>query len=147
MTALKQRLAELDEERAKCQALIRKDMAKKTIKCEACGKMHKIKDLVGVQTYWYTSPHGCTGGDYWNTGEFRFVCPETNILNRLLFGSSSRLDWRERGGFKDPAVIFRNKYKDLFKEIVEDHGEDERPWVNNYYVDKHLEKFDIEEPK
>lgn len=50
---------------------------------EGCGAIHKIKDIVYIQSFWYTSPHGCSGGDYWNYGEGRFRCPSCGVKNRL----------------------------------------------------------------
>jgi hypothetical protein len=56
MSTTKQRLAELDAERAQLATQLDQERAQKTIHCEACGKMHRIKDLVGIQTYWYVRP-------------------------------------------------------------------------------------------
>ena len=60
----------------KCETL-RKD--------EGCGKYTPIGDLIYIQTYWYTPPYGCTGGDYWNMGEGRFQCPHCGAENRLIY--------------------------------------------------------------
>jgi len=67
---------------------------------DGCGQGHKIKDLVYIQTYWYTPPRGCTGGDYWNMGEGRFTCPTCGCINRLY----NRPDIEEK--------------KPMFKEVV-----------------------------
>lgn len=50
---------------------------------KGCGAHLEIKDLTYIQTHWYTAPHGCTGGDYWNAGEGQFVCPKCDHRNRL----------------------------------------------------------------
>ena len=50
---------------------------------KGCGTLHAIKDLTYIQTHWYTSPHGCSGGDYWNRGEGQFICPSCGHRNRL----------------------------------------------------------------
>lgn len=50
---------------------------------KGCGGLHAIKDLTYIQTHWYTSPHGCSGGDYWNQGEGQFNCPGCGHRNRL----------------------------------------------------------------
>lgn len=52
------------------------------VQCQICKKLHQISSLVYIQTYWYVSPHGCTGGDYWRQGEGRFKC-DCGHLNRL----------------------------------------------------------------
>lgn len=49
----------------------------------ACGRALEIGTLVYIQTLWYTQPHGCTDGDYWNLGEGQFVCPHCGHVNRL----------------------------------------------------------------
>lgn len=50
---------------------------------KGCGALHAIKDLTYIQTHWYTRPHGCSGGDYWNQGEGQFICPSCGHRNRL----------------------------------------------------------------
>ena len=70
---------------------------------DGCGTLLLVKELVYIQTYWYTQPYGCTGGDYWNLGEGQFVCPKCSILNRL---------------YERPEVV---KLKSFFKEIKKTH--------------------------
>ena len=62
-----------------------------TIRCSACGKLSPVKNCTYIQTYWYTLPHGCTGGDYWNLGEGQFLCPNCETRNRLIFKSSESI--------------------------------------------------------
>ena len=50
---------------------------------KGCKAWHAIKDLVYIQTHWYTEPHGCTGGDYWSEGEGQWICPACGHRNRL----------------------------------------------------------------
>lgn len=50
---------------------------------KGCGAYTSIKDLVYIQTHWYTPPYGCTGGDYWSQGEGKWICPECQHVNRL----------------------------------------------------------------
>ena len=54
-----------------------------TFRRDGCGATLPITDLEYIQTHWYTSPFGCSKGDYWNEGEGQFVCPECGKLNRL----------------------------------------------------------------
>jgi len=50
---------------------------------DGCGKKLAISRLTYIQTHWYVAPYSCTGGDYWNSGEGQFFCPECKKLNRL----------------------------------------------------------------
>lgn len=50
---------------------------------QGCGAWTPVSRLVYIQTHWYTHPHGCTGGDYWNQGEGQWVCPKCGHRNRL----------------------------------------------------------------
>lgn len=53
------------------------------IRCCCCAKAEPISTQVYIQTHWYTSPHGCTGGDYWNQGEAQWQCPNCWFVNRF----------------------------------------------------------------
>lgn len=53
------------------------------IRCGKCKESFPIATQVFVQTHWYTSPHGCTGGDYWNVGEANWTCPACRTQNRF----------------------------------------------------------------
>lgn len=70
---------------------------------KGCGALHPIGELTYIQTHWYVSPHGCTGGDYWNEGEGAFVCPSCGHRNRL---------------YVSPAVT---AMKRQFKSVVKEH--------------------------
>ena len=64
-------------------------LGKKFVTCtnncygKGCGKRTQIRNLIYIQTHWYTAPHGCNGGDYWNAGEGQFDCPKCGHRNRL----------------------------------------------------------------
>lgn len=74
---------------AKIQTKITKHKKNTLVQCVnncqglGCGMRHKIKDLEYIQTHWYESPHGCTGGDTWHSGEGNFICPHCEHRNRL----------------------------------------------------------------
>lgn len=51
---------------------------------EGCGRSSKLSSVILVQTYWYTHPHGCTGGDYWNSGERNLICPKCHVRHRMI---------------------------------------------------------------
>lgn len=139
-------LEELEVKKRKILKKIEKRNQQKTIKCAACDKLHSIGSLDAIQMHWYTEPYGCTGGDYWNTGELRFVCPLTNIVNRLLFNNYD-VPWENRHEYEyDAEEQFRNNYKYLFKSVKDTYRDKEnRKTVNNYYVDKHRKKFGLVE--
>lgn len=117
---------------------------KTKFKC-GCGKQHMLKDCIGIQTHWYTRPHGCIGGDYWNRGEFQIVCPKTDHKNRIMFD-----DWdvpyedREKYEY-DTEAQFISEYRNYFKEIIEDYDEDTRSSWNNYHFCKHRKKYGLVE--
>lgn len=50
---------------------------------KGCGELHPISTLEYIQTHWYVSPHGCTGGDYWKESEGQWICPSCGHRNRL----------------------------------------------------------------
>jgi hypothetical protein len=90
-------LSEINKKRAELKTKLdelEKEAAKKTSKfaviCESnnygngCGYGFYIQDLEYVQTHWYESPHGCTGGDNWHKGEGQFICPKCGHRNRLI---------------------------------------------------------------
>lgn len=74
--AIEEKLAAADKRVAVAQA-------NRSAQCEHCKKRTRIRRLIFIQTYWYTPPHGCTGGDYWNAGEGQWICPRCRHLNRM----------------------------------------------------------------
>lgn len=69
---------------------IKEEQSKTLVKCthnffwgEGCGKSIQIGKLTYIQTHWYESPYGCTGGDEWHEGEGQFICPRCGRRNRL----------------------------------------------------------------
>lgn len=70
---------------------------------DGCGKKTEVRKLVYIQTHWYESPWGCTGGDDWHRGEGNFDCPKCGHRNRLY----NRQELEE--------------LKYLFKSIVEEY--------------------------
>lgn len=72
---------------------------------KGCGAWSKINTLTYIQTHWYTAPHGCTGGDYWNQGEGQWICPECQHLNRLY--NSPEIE-----NLKPHFKCVENKHKD-----------------------------------
>lgn len=143
-TALDRRLEVIREEEAKVLSRIDKRNKKRTIPCKACDTPHEIRDLTLIQTHFYVPPSGCTEGAYWLPGEIQFVCPQTDITNRMLFDNND-VPWDKRREYENnPQEQFKRIYGHLFKEIVEVH--DDRPiraHVNNFYVDEHREEFGL----
>jgi len=146
MPSLEAQLKEVRQEESQILENIDKRNKKRRIQCGGCSNSHEIGNLTAIQTHWYTSPRGCTEGDYWNEGELQFVCPETGIINRLLFDNSD-VPWEERRIYEnDPEQQFKRNYKKRFKEVVDSYDE-KTPgkWVNNHYVDENRRKFGLVE--
>lgn len=112
---------------------VREHRALKTIRCRACANYHAIKDMRLIVTHWYVSPYGCSGGDYWDEGEWHAVCPTTETRNRLLF--NDRYEDRKTIG-KGAEVTFKHIYRGLFKESQNEYKDGPPSHsVNNYDVD------------
>jgi len=110
-----------------------------------CGKYHAIKTLDLIVTHWYVRPHGCSGGDYWNEGEWNFICPE-GVNNRLLFNDYD-VDYTKRDDHKVAAEpAFKRLYRGLFKSSTDEHKEHSgRPNNINNYVDDNRKRFELPE--
>lgn len=136
------RISEINKEVEELNIKLSKIRSNKSFRC-GCGKMHKIKDCSVIQAHEYVSPHGCSGGDYWREIEIQVICPETDNKNRFLFNNHD-VDWDKRGYYDyNPQMQFKRIYLKLFKEIINDFGEDNRCYWNNSYVDTNREKFGI----
>jgi hypothetical protein len=112
---IEKNVARVKEELEYWTKLLDESKARTRVKCESncygagCGKTSMIKDLVYIQTHWYVTPYGCTGGDYWRSGEGQFDCPKCGHRNRLY----------------DRKAI--EKLSFLFAEIVDSHDDDGKP--------------------
>lgn len=115
--------------------------------CARCKTEHKIADLTAVQTYWYTSPYGCTEGDYWTAGELQVLCPDCGAYNRLLFDNYD-VPWEKRKEYShNPEAQFRQSYKPLFQSVDDLYGDQSEPTVNNYFVDVNRVMFGLVEKR
>lgn len=148
MVDLENQLAELHQQEKQILAEIDARNENREIKCGGCKDFHKIGNLTAIQTHWYTPPHGCTGGDYWNEGELQFICPETGIINRLLFNNHD-VPWEERRNYaNNPEEQFKRNYKRLFQEVKDSYDKTTPgEWVNNFYIDQDRKKFRIVEKR
>jgi len=45
-----------------------------SIKCLACGKVHKATNIELLDLEYYVQPRGCTDGDYWEHKEYFILC-------------------------------------------------------------------------
>ena len=72
-------------EKLKAAAQAKLDAVQDTAKiaCCKCKQRYLISTQEYIQTHWYTSPHGCTGGDYWNSGEGQWICPGCSFKHRF----------------------------------------------------------------
>jgi hypothetical protein len=76
-------LKRLDREKDLIYEELEATRANKMVLCHNCKKRTKISKITYIQTRWYTPPHGCMGGDYWQDGEGQFDCPKCGWNNRL----------------------------------------------------------------
>jgi hypothetical protein len=142
MTPTENRIKILQEQLEVEKQNLKEERANKEFVC-GCGKYHKIKDCVVIQTHWYTAPSGCSDGDYWNSGELQIVCPDTDFKNRILF-KNFNIPWEKRNLFDyDASAQFSRIYKYLFKAVVDDYDKDRRKAWNNYWVDNNHEYYGI----
>ena len=124
---------------ASARTSLREKRSRRRIMC-SCGKHHAIGRLDLLVTHWYTGPHGCTGGDYWNEGEWQFICPVTGVRNRLLFNDYD-LDWKDHSRTE---TCFKQIYRGLFKSSKDTYRDDNKgPWQNNYYIDRNRLRFEL----
>ena len=107
----------------------------------ACGKLHAIRNLDLIVTHWYTDPHGCTEGDYWNEGNWHFVGP-CGQRNRLYFNDSDR-PWNDHGT-TGAEYAFKATYgRRIWKSVTEEHEHNRPSAPNNSYVDQHRKRFEL----
>jgi hypothetical protein len=84
-----QTLEELQKDQTKAQAVVNdiksqiEDRLRMTVVLCSCGHGAAIGSLTYIQTHWYESPHGCTGGDMWHQDEGQYDCPSCGCRNRL----------------------------------------------------------------
>lgn len=144
MPTIQQKIKALDAEKVKLIAALDQQRGRKKFQCGCCHAMHAIKDCDVIQTHWYTSPSGCTGGDYWNDGELQIICPATDHKNRVHFSSYYAVDYSLRNAYAHSAdAQFKRLYKHLFKSVIDDYDKDQRSWVNLNYFDEHRARFDL----
>lgn len=80
---LKQARAKKLRETGSIQSQLNAALARKRLLCHHCGKRSTVGKTTYVQTRFYIAPYSCTGGDYWQAGEGRFVCLHCGYENRL----------------------------------------------------------------
>src|SRR3989344_2366559 len=93
---LEQQLKEIRQEGGKILGKIDERNKRESIPCQSCDEDHRIKDLTLIQTHFYVTPRGCIEGDYWREGEVQFICPKTDVVNRILLDNMD-VPWHERG--------------------------------------------------
>lgn len=136
MVKLENQLESLDVKKERILQKINERNKKRKILCKGCGNPHRIEDLTLIQTHHYVPSRSCTEGDYWVESELQFVCPDTEIINRILFIKNDSLEEQ-----------FQDKYKGLFKKIIDTYEKNDKGpsdnRVNNEYVSEHPKKFGL----
>jgi hypothetical protein len=141
---LEKQLNDLHQQEHELLQKIEEQNKRKKIPCKCCNKNHSIYKLTAIQTYWYVEPSGCTDGGYWREGEMQFICPLSNIRNRILFDNYD-VEWHLRDKYDfSPELQFKGGFRKLFKEVTKYYDKNGRyQFVNNYYVDQHRKKFGL----
>lgn len=104
-----------------------------------CGEIHKINECVVDQMHDYVPPHGCSGGDYWVSGELHITCPVKGLYNRCLFAQPF---WKHAGEYDWNAEMqFKRMFKHLFKDVRDVFIN--RNAHNNYFFDRNHQVFGI----
>ena len=89
LSELKAKQTRLNEELQKVQEEIDASLKQTYIVCEndsfgkGCSVAAKIGNKTYIQTWWYESPSGCTGGDTWHPDEGQWKCSHCGKMNRL----------------------------------------------------------------
>lgn len=91
------------------------------IKCPTCGKFSKISKMDYCQTYWYESPHGCTGGDNWWPGEINTFCLHCNETIRI--NHHAEFDYDTNGYLESEIHRKISNMRYLFKNHFEKYGD------------------------
>lgn len=140
---LQQELNDLHKKEKELLSRIEKQRANKTFPC-ICGKRHKFKNCDVIQQHYYVPPSGCSDGAYWSPTDLYIICPDTDNKNRLYFSTADvpyicrcEYDWNLNEQFKQ-------KYKHLFKSVIDDYEQDTRQWENNDYIQKNYKKYDLQ---
>lgn len=112
--------------------------------CTICRAKHRIKDCVALQNHSYTSPRGCSDGDYWTADELWAVCPDhPAYASRFLFQSYYSVPWPSRENYAHNA---ESQFKRLFKKLFRENHDQYREQVkhnNNFYIDNNHDYFGI----
>jgi len=96
----------------KRKSLLAQVDAKSSIVCCACHSVFPISTQVYIQTHWYTRPHGCNGGDYWNEGEGNWKCPDCGFKNRFDSKAGGWMGRPELVALKGKFAFVRECYCD-----------------------------------
>lgn len=142
MGDLEGELAVVNGDRDRILLEIEERNRRRSIECVSCDDYHEIGELTAIQAHRYVRPHGCSEGDYWRPQELQFVCPKTEVKNRLLFRNYGV----SPGDKNDFEAQFIGMYKGLFGEVIDVHEHSiTGKFVNNLYVDDNPEEFGLVE--
>lgn len=145
--SLRSQLKKIEQQKAELLKKADEAKSKARIKCASCGKMHMIKTLDAIQAHSYVPPSGCTDGAYWVDAEMQFICPKTEVVNRLLIFNHD-VPWEERNKYEnDPEEQFKRMYKKLFRSVKDTYSEKPYSQVNNDYVDENRKRFGLVEKR
>ena len=137
-TKLEQQKVTLESELDKIKAKISVQNSRKTVLC-GCGKYHRICDLTRVIEQVYTSPHGCSGGDYWSDGEQQFLCLDIPTLYiRLMNNTKYTIIYSQRNLLENDIIAqFSKTYGPLFKETFRWDSKDYKQAGRTEFINSH----------
>lgn len=78
-----EQVAEIEAQIAALKDKIAEVQRSRLLVCHHCRGQSVISTLTYIQTFYYVSPRGCSGGDYYMPSEGRYTCPRCGELNRL----------------------------------------------------------------
>lgn len=87
------------------------------VQCHSCKLTSALGKWTFIQNHWYTSPHGCTEGDYWNSDkkeDCHVTCPLCGTQNRIYNHS-------EKAFFLFMFDIAKLSEKDIFAEVYDEY--------------------------
>ena len=117
---------EIEKHRAEIKRLCGEKIAvlrTRVLTCRHCNTSAQLSQWEFIQDHWYTAPHGCTGGDYWNSTETKcchIVCPECNVMN-YLYSHPDRANIEEA---RDKEGV---SSEELFARVYDRYGRDGNP--------------------
>ena len=79
--------------------------------CPECSRKTRVRDIDLIESQWYESPYGCTGGDRWRHGGFKFLCPKCGHE----YGCRNISEWDDKDSKNSVLYRWFAKYRRYFR--------------------------------